>query len=266
MLRQLFHWLFFGDGQYQDIHWPGMDIYAGAGVNLHLVGSMHMGLSPMMPLPEKLQDKLSCASGLIVEADVVNGIVSFDNVPDCAPLIERLDGVLYQQVMQRAVQSGVALEMLQYKPAWLVGMILQGHQAQRLGFHMQYGIDYQLLQAAHYQKIPVTELEGCDGQIALLMQLPDEGVQVLRDALRYWHENARLLQLMANWWISGLSVNQPVSLPGLFDQELHDVLLRQRNQRWNQLLRTLPAGDYVVVVGALHLYAADNLPELLAMR
>jgi uncharacterized protein YbaP (TraB family) len=37
----------------------------------------------------------------------------------------------------------------------------------------------------------------------------------------------------------------------------------QRNQRWRQDLTALPPGEYVVAVGALHLYGEGNLPDLL---
>jgi uncharacterized protein YbaP (TraB family) len=51
---------------------------------------------------------------------------------------------------------------------------LQATQAQRLGLRGDYGIDYQLLNAAR-ARMPIIELEGTDSQIALLRQLPDDG-------------------------------------------------------------------------------------------
>jgi uncharacterized protein YbaP (TraB family) len=45
------------------------------------------------------------------------------------------------------------------------------------------------------------ELEGTDSQIALLRQLPDDGLMLLDDTLTHWHTNARLLQvMMAGGW------------------------------------------------------------------
>jgi uncharacterized protein YbaP (TraB family) len=46
-------------------------------------------------------------------------------------------------------------------------MVLQATQAQRLGLRPDYGIDYQLLQAARQFSTPVIELEGTDSQVAL---------------------------------------------------------------------------------------------------
>ncbi len=46
------------------------------------------------------------------------------------------------------------------QPLWQIAMVLQATQAQRLGLRPDYGIDYQLLQAAREMSLPVQELEG----------------------------------------------------------------------------------------------------------
>lgn len=259
ILRRLRSWLFpssAGD-------WPGCDITLAGGRELHLAGSVHMGTPDMTPLPAALLMKLASASALIVETDIVTDTSPFARVPPCTALHQRLDQALYQQVEQCALRLEIAPEVLNDKPAWLVALILQAHQAQRLGFRLEYGIDYQLLQAAHRQQKTVIELEGSQKQLALLQQLSGNGVALLQDALQHWHSNARLLQLMASWWSGSKPAQQAVSLPEVFSDELHQVLLRQRNQQWYEFLSRLPAGRYVVVAGALHLYGPDNLPQLL---
>jgi len=68
---------------------------------------------------------------------------------------------------------------------------------------------------------------------------------------------------MISWWLES-QPSQPIEqLPNTFSNELYDVLMHQRNQRWKQQLNALPAGNYVVAVGALHLYGEGNLPDLL---
>ncbi|MGL9734127.1 MAG: TraB/GumN family protein [Symbiopectobacterium sp.] len=37
----------------------------------------------------------------------------------------------------------------------------------------------------------------------------------------------------------------------------------QRNTSWRDHLQALPSGQYVVIVGALHLYGDNRLPSLL---
>lgn len=262
LLQRVRNWLFSVPGY----GWPGCDISLPGGVELQLVGSVHMGTPDMTPLPAVLLDKLTRARALIVEADIINGGSPFgvsDDMPQRQPLHHRLDQQLYQQTAQRARQLAISLHGLTDKPAWQVALILQACQAQQLGFCADYGIDYQLLQAAHGWHKPVIELEGSDGHLTLLSQLPQDGEGLLRDTLQHWHDNARLLQLMASWWTGTTPKPAAWSLPEIFSDGLHNALLRKRNQQWNRFLRKQPAGCYIVVVGALHLYGADNLPTLL---
>ncbi len=50
--------------------------------------------------------------------------------------------------------------------------MVQATQAQKLGLRAEYGIDYQLLQAAKQQHKPVIELEGAENQIASVAPAP----------------------------------------------------------------------------------------------
>ena len=132
-----------------------------------------------------------------------------------------------------------------------------------MGLRGEYGIDYQLLKAATAQKKTIIELEGAQMQLDLLETLPDNGMSLLLDTLTHWHTNARLLQTMIGWWLEHHPANELSTLAPTFSQGLYDVLMIQRNKRWQQQLEQLPAGHYVVAVGALHLYGEGNLPELL---
>ncbi len=142
-------------------------------------------------------------------------------------------------------------------------MVMQATQAQKLGLRPDYGIDYQLLQAARQASLPIQELEGASSQIELLLQLPDNGLALLEDTLTHWHTNARLLQVMIGWWLEQPPTDRNSPLPNTFSQSLYDVLMVQRNQAWRDTLLALPPGRYVVAVGALHLYGEGNLPQML---
>ncbi|VEB62427.1 GumN family protein [Salmonella enterica subsp. enterica] len=55
-----------------------------------------------------------------------------------------------------------------------------------MGLRPDYGIDYQLLQAAREMSLPVQELEGAKHQLELLCDLPDGGMALLDDTLTHW--------------------------------------------------------------------------------
>ena len=242
--------------------WPGMDVTLKGGQQLHLVGSIHMGTRDMAPLPAGLLKKLQQADALLVAADISGSETPFNNLPSYPPLRERLSETLYQQLEARAGEQGLSLAPFDNQPLWQVAMVLQATNAQKLGLRPNYGIDYQLLHSARALSKPVIELEGADSQVALLLNLPDNGFDLLSDTLTQWHTNARLLQVMIGWWITPPSGETP-TLPNTFSQSLYDVLMQQRNLAWRDRLLALPPGRYVVAVGALHLYGEGNLPSML---
>jgi len=243
--------------------WPALDITLPGERHLHLVGSIHMGTSDMAPLSERLIEKLRAADALIVEADITEGGSPFSHDIEEIPLEERLSSADWQQVVSLANEMGVSLSTIDSQPAWQVALVLQAHQAQRLGLRPDFGIDFQLLEAAKGMSVPVVELEGAQSQMDILMQLPDGGMPLLSDTLTHWHTNARLLQMMIGWWLESPPQQENIILPNTFGDELYDVLMHRRNRQWLDFLQKLPPGRYVVAVGALHLYGEGNLPELL---
>ncbi|ENF8881665.1 TraB/GumN family protein, partial [Escherichia coli] len=168
-----------------------------------------------------------------------------------------------RHVQKVSAELGISPSLFSTQPLWQIAMILQATQAQQLGLRAEYGIDYQLLKQAKQAQKPVIELEGAASQIDLLCQLPDNGLALLDDTLTHWHTNARLLQQMMGWWLKTPPQNNDLTLPNTFSQSLYDVLMHQRNEAWRDKLNALPAGHYVVAVGALHLYGEGNLPEML---
>lgn len=243
--------------------YPALDITLPGERHFHLVGSIHMGTEGMFPLPHALLNKLNQADALIVEADITETASPFGNDNLDEPLVDRLSEEYYQQLLQRCEELGSDPQSMAFLPAWQVALMLQARQAQRLGLRGEYGIDYQLLKAAAAQRKNVIELEGAQMQLDLLDTLPDNGMSLLLDTLTHWHTNARLLQTMMSWWLEHHQVNDLSTLAPTFSQGLYDVLMIQRNKRWQQQLEQLPSGRYVVAVGALHLYGEGNLPELL---
>lgn len=246
--------------------YPALDIFLPGERQLHLVGSIHMGTRDMMPLPATLLQRLNKADALIVEADITSGASPFAHSESHPPLEQRLTADNWQTLQRLCDELSINSEIIASLPGWQVALMLQAQQAQRLGLRPDYGIDYQLLQSAKQREQPIIELEGPQQQLDLLKTLPDNGMPLLEDTLQHWHTNARLLQTMVSWWLETPPGQSQVALPNTFGSELNDVLMNQRNQRWCEALRALPAGRYVVAVGALHLYGEGNLPALLKGR
>lgn len=243
--------------------WPALDLHC-YGRSLHLVGSMHLGLSSMTPLPHGLIIKLRDCDALIVEADITQ--VTFDLWPyrkEPVSIDQRLSTELILQLRRRCHEYQLDISHFSTLSTWQIALLLQHHQAQRLGLRPEYGIDRQALNLAKKFQRPIVELEGCKQQLALLSSLPEDGKQLLHDTLMHWHSNARMLQAMIRWWLSGEAI-APSLIPQALSLSLTHHLLINRNRQWVSNLCQLPKGKYVVVVGALHLLGDESLPKLLS--
>ncbi|TCV94444.1 TraB/GumN family protein [Biostraticola tofi] len=246
--------------------WPGMDITLPADRQLHLVGSIHMGTAGMAPLPIALVNRLEKADALIVEADITASppLAPADGIS--LPLEPRLTPRQRQTLESLISLYHLDRQTLEQLPAWQIALTLQARQAGRLGLSAEFGIDYQLIEAAKEMGKPIIELEGPEEQLNLLLQLPEQGLSLLHDTLDHWHTNARLLQVMIGWWLDSRPVNIRKAFPDSFSNDLYQYLMTERNMRWKSALLALPDGDYLVAVGAQHLYGSGNLPDLLAQR
>lgn len=242
--------------------YPALDVEIVNQRQFHLVGSIHMGTVDMFPLPAELLDRLEQATALIVEADISGSDSPFDPIGAEPPLAERLDAATLERLQQICRELSFSYDSIDRVPAWQAALMLQARQAMMLGLRPDYGIDYQLINAARDRGVNIIELEGQQQQVDLLLQLPQGGLPLLEDTLIHWHTNARLLQTMVSWWLN----HKPTwadNVPSTFSNEITEMLMNHRNQRWQQQLAALPQGNYVVSVGALHLYGENNLPDLL---
>lgn len=123
------------------------------------------------------------AQALIVEADITASppLTSADEAQ--TPLRDRLSASHYDRVGELSEEYHFDLAALDALPAWHVALLLQSRQAERLGLRADYGIDYQLIQAARANDQPIIELEGPEEQLGLLRRLPDQGAALLADTL-----------------------------------------------------------------------------------
>lgn len=247
--------------------YPAVDITLPNNISLHLVGSIHMGVPTMSPLSSVLINEIKNADAIIVEADISTDVQPFDQASLFRdPLETRLNETLFSQIIQHCEDLSLSLYQLENKPLWQIALILQSTQAMQLGLQPQYGIDYQVIQHANEHKKNIIELEGIEDQVALLLNFPHDGRQLLEDTLRNWHDNARTLQIMINWWLNYNSREKQPPLPNTFSKAVFDILMESRNQKWVRTLSALPAGRYVVTVGALHLFGEENLIDLLTSQ
>lgn len=247
--------------------YPAIDITLPNNISLHLVGSIHMGVPTMSPLSNILINEIKKADAIIVEADISTESQPFDHVDlSREPLSQRVNETLFAHISQHCDTLSIPFFQIDNKPLWQIALILQSTQAMQLGLQPQHGIDYQVIQHTNKAQKSIIELEGMTNQIELLLNFPHDGQPLLEDTLNNWHDNARTLQIMINWWLNYNSKEKQPPLPNTFSKTVFDILIGKRNQAWATALSHLPAGRYVVTVGALHLFGEDNLVDLLTYK
>ncbi|MDE1488119.1 TraB/GumN family protein [Xenorhabdus bovienii] len=244
--------------------YPAFDITLPQNRYLHIVGSIHMGTENMFPLSEILLEQLEQCDALIVEADITQPGSPFkEKFPEQVALSLRLSPEHFDRLTHYCHEIQYPLRSLDALPSWQVALILQAAQAQYLGLRPQYGIDCQLLDSAKAIDKTIIELEGTDTQVNLLASLPNGGLSLLEDTLIHWHTNARALQTMISWWMNYKPAQPNQALPQTFCEEIHQTLMAGRNHQWSEQLHALPAGKYLVAVGALHLHGENNLLQMM---
>lgn len=132
--------------------YPALDVTLPGDRQLHLVGSIHMGTVDMEPLPARLVSRLKQADALIVEADITGSASPFADADPQPLMTERLNAEELAQLQLLCQELGTDIEAFNALPGWQVALMMQARQAQRLGLRAEYGIDYQLLQAARDQQ------------------------------------------------------------------------------------------------------------------
>ncbi|MBD2813552.1 TraB/GumN family protein [Xenorhabdus sp. Flor] len=244
--------------------YPAFDVTLPKNRQLHIVGSIHMGTENMYPLSEVLLEQLEQCDSLIVEADITQSGSPFGKIfPEQVVLSQRLSAEHFDVLQQYCHEIQHPVESLDPLPSWQVALILQAAQAQYLGLRPQYGIDFQLINSARAVDKNIIELEGTDTQVNLLTELPNGGISLLEDTLVHWHTNARALQTMISWWMNYKPNQANEALPQTFCEVIYQTLMTERNRQWSEQLHDLPAGKYLVAVGALHLHGENNLLKLL---
>ncbi|EGU39873.1 hypothetical protein VII00023_14166 [Vibrio ichthyoenteri ATCC 700023] len=237
-------------------------------LNLLLVGSVHVGDADMYPLPNAITTFLKHSDGIILEADI----------RDQNNIQYPQTNVLSQDVLTKQQQKeliGIANllnlngQQLLKTPPWASALALQMKQIEYLGYKPQDGVDMWLLSQAVSQGKPVLALETLQFQIDLLTQQKNGGKELLTNAIEQFDHSENAMHCLIKSWKHGdiAKLNQFAAFSEM-SPEFEQQFIYQRNHDWAYKLASgsiLPKkqGNYLVVVGTLHLIGRDSLVSLL---
>lgn len=236
-----------------------------------LLGSVHVGDQSMYPLPVNITTFLKHSDGLVVETDIrsqqnirfpatkvtTEQVLSDNNIRE----LKGIAGLLNLDPQQLLIAS-----------PWVTALTIQQKQIEYLGYRAQDGVDLALLRQASSLTKPIYSLESVQFQIDMLASLPNDGEELLTSAIEQFDINEEAAHCLINSWKSGdiENLNEFAKLSEMSPQ-MEEAFMHQRNRDWAEKLTQgsiFPSseGNYLIVVGSLHLIGPENLLTLLESR
>lgn len=235
------------------------------GVTFTIMGSVHAGRPDFYPLPDIAQQRFNQADALVVEADIVNDTqVSF---PPGKPARHYLNSSQQQKLTAVANDVGLPADNLLNLPPWQVAMALQLEQISTLELQQSLGIDLHFLSQAIAMNKPVIALETVQQQVDLLTQADNDGLELLTDTLDYWTLSKDFMPCLIASWQTGDTEKLTAIVDDMGNaSDFEHTLIDERNHNWLKAMTDrseFAKGNYMMVVGALHLYGKQGLLQLL---
>jgi uncharacterized protein YbaP (TraB family) len=251
----------------------------GTDNRIMLMGSVHFLRSSDYPLPAGLEAAYQAADTLVMEIDMddldpaeaQSLMTSMGLIGDGKGLRDAVGAASYAEASELAAELGVPLMLFdQFKP-WFAALSITQLRMLQLGFDPAWGIEAQLMAHAAEDGKPIDGLETLEVQLGFMDRLNSDAqrkflLQSLEDASEVEDE----VQTIITAWRDGDTdtLNQ-VLLDGLEETpQLFEALLKQRNRNWvPQIIElTKQPGDYLIVVGAMHLVGENSVLRMLEER
>ena len=257
---------------------PALWLIEDADSRIWLFGTVHV-LRPNTPWgTAKVETALAEADTLILEIKYPNDqaaamplIQQFGVSPD-RPLSSLLTPGELAELNAAAGALGADAAALEPLRPWLAGLTISVAPMIAAGYDPMSGVDNVLRAHALAAGKPVGELESVEAQIRMLSSMSEPTqLDFLRAAIRDYEVATTILDQLVTAWatgdVEGIDRLAVVEMRNQ-SEELHALLLVNRNRDWADQIQTMLAGsgDIFIAVGAAHLAGDDSVQEILEDR
>jgi uncharacterized protein YbaP (TraB family) len=257
------------------------------GVQIHLLGSIHVGKADFYPLHKDVEQRFQAADHLVFEVDpraIASPRIAMQMqlrgmLPEGQSLQDLLSPATFASLQQVLQDIDVPIaNFMQFKP-WMVALLLTNMQAAALGYDPRFGLESYLM-GQRRADIDILELESLEQQLGMLEALHPE--TFLGYSLQEFEQGSVVMERMVAAWLCGdkatladivhaseAQLAAAGTAAGEHLAAIYDSLFRQRNLRMADGIEAFArtgSGSYFVVVGAGHLLGEDSVVDLLQQR
>ena len=248
------------------------------GVKIYLLGSIHLGDDSMYPLRREMETAFTQADTLVVELDVnhidsahvAEWMQQHGNYPQGETLRDHITPQTWQRLSSYLKAHNIDPTLVQQQKPGLLVNVLTMTQLANNGLSPSLGIDQHFLLNADKTKKPVRELETVEGQLSLLIEMPngDRLINQTLDEIKDLKTEAD--DLFGAWKKGDTAQLEPMVMKELMgdDDESRAFFARiytQRNHEMTTHIVEFSKTDKTlfVVVGAAHLLGDEGIVALL---
>lgn len=257
---------------------PAMWTFSDEDTTVYLYGTVHLLKPEVTWRAPSLEDALSKADTLVLEADVsspesqagmqklVMEYGVFSDGQTLTGLLEEDDEALVSAALEA---KQIPLQAVDQMKPWMVGLQLGMMQIMEAGYDPQSGVETILIAEAAKGNKKLAYLETAETQIKTLGGAPiDEQVQGLMATLSTMELGEEYLDTLVAEWADGdvKGIGAMMANPAAFGtQAAYDALLTTRNRNWVPTIKALleEPGTKFVAVGAGHLAGPDSVVKML---
>lgn len=253
------------------------------GNKVYLLGSIHMGVAEMYPLPSKIEEAFNESEILAVENDIIElekdmalavELFSYLTYTDGTTLKDHLTEKQLKDLKELGKKYNFPiLEEDIFKPIFYYTYITQMH-VETTKYSVNYGIDRYLLEKAKEKGMRVVEIEDARITYELLSGISEETESYLIDGLITSYSYAQIADMSLDFtfkcWVTGdmKAYSDSMKSDDPRDEEYLEAFLYTRNKNMaDKVTGYFETGKtYFYVVGALHFEGERGIIDLLTQQ
>lgn len=254
------------------------------GVEVHLLGSVHLGDATMYPLRDEIEEAFDQADHLVVEvntaqqldAQTAQEITKIQTYTDGTTLKDHVSAETYARIQAFLTDLGLETNAYDAFKPWAVYLDMVNYSAVVSGYQGGIGVDMYYLSRAQAVNKPILELESYSSQLGIFdsysaelqeLQVNEalDGIYGIADAT---DSSEPALDVLVDLWIRGDDAGLEELVAAMQESpELYEKLLTNRHagmlEKIEGYLNNEQKESYFVITGYLHMLGEDGLVTLL---